>query len=224
MLAAERGMIATFMPKPFADRTGSGLHLHLSLTSGGAPGLPRRRRRRAASACPPTAYAFVGGILEHACALQAVLAPDGQLLQAHRRRRPRASGASWSPAVADLRRQRPHPLRPGPRRPPRRAARRRRLGQPLPRDRRGARRRARRHRAQPRPGRRRARRRRPRTLPPTLLHAVDALEADPVVTGALDAAGRRGGRRTSPTSSARSSSPGTARSAPGSSTSYLTAF
>ncbi len=31
VLAAERGMIATFMPKPFENRTGSGLHLHLSL-------------------------------------------------------------------------------------------------------------------------------------------------------------------------------------------------
>ena len=42
MIAAERGMVATFMPKPFADKTGSGLHLHLSLTSGGTPGVPRR--------------------------------------------------------------------------------------------------------------------------------------------------------------------------------------
>ena len=42
MIAAERGMVATFMPKPFADKTGSGLHLHLSLTSGGAPVFPRR--------------------------------------------------------------------------------------------------------------------------------------------------------------------------------------
>ena len=42
VIAAERGMVATFMPKPFADKTGSGLHLHLSLTSGGAPGVPRR--------------------------------------------------------------------------------------------------------------------------------------------------------------------------------------
>ncbi len=42
VIAAERGMVATFMPKPFADKTGSGLHLHLSLTSGGDPRLPRR--------------------------------------------------------------------------------------------------------------------------------------------------------------------------------------
>ena len=87
MIAAERGMMATFMPKPFADRTGTGLHLHLSLTSGGAavfPGDPGARTATA-SACrrPPTPSSR--GILEHACALQAVIAPNGQLLQANRR-------------------------------------------------------------------------------------------------------------------------------------------
>ena len=76
-IAAERGMIATFMPKPFADRTGSGLHLHLSLTSGGTPvfpagdGVPDERGLGLSA----TAYSFLGGILEHACALQAVVAP-----------------------------------------------------------------------------------------------------------------------------------------------------
>ena len=45
VMAEERGMTATFMPKPFTDRTGSGLHMHLSLWRDGAPGLPRRRRR-----------------------------------------------------------------------------------------------------------------------------------------------------------------------------------
>ncbi|MCU1604579.1 MAG: glutamate--ammonia ligase, partial [Modestobacter sp.] len=31
VMAEERGMVATFMPKPFTDRTGTGLHMHLSL-------------------------------------------------------------------------------------------------------------------------------------------------------------------------------------------------
>ena len=46
VMAAERGMIATFMPKPFSDRTGSGLHLHLSLHQRRHAGVPRRRRGR----------------------------------------------------------------------------------------------------------------------------------------------------------------------------------
>ncbi len=75
MIAAERGMVATFMPKPFADRTGSGLHLHLSLTSGGTPVFPADDDDPRASGLSDTAYAFIGGILEHACALQAVVAP-----------------------------------------------------------------------------------------------------------------------------------------------------
>ena len=74
MIAAERGMIATFMPKPFADRTGSGLHLHLSLTSGGTPVFPEDSDDRGLG-LSPTAYAFIGGILDHACALQAVVGP-----------------------------------------------------------------------------------------------------------------------------------------------------
>ncbi|MGI3785047.1 MAG: type III glutamate--ammonia ligase, partial [Janthinobacterium lividum] len=40
MLAEQRGMTATFMPKPFTDRTGSGLHLHLSLWEDGRPRFP----------------------------------------------------------------------------------------------------------------------------------------------------------------------------------------
>lgn len=95
--AAERGMIATFMPKPFADRTGSGLHLHLSLTSGGAPVFPAAEgedpRGLGLSA---TAYAFVGGILDHAAALQALIAPT---VNSYKRTGAvsTTSGASWAP-------------------------------------------------------------------------------------------------------------------------------
>ncbi|WP_197375606.1 type III glutamate--ammonia ligase [Mycolicibacterium baixiangningiae] len=99
MLAAERDMIATFMPKPFADRTGSGLHLHMSLTSDGAPVFPA-----GGAADPrglglsPTAYSFLAGILEHACALQAVLAPT---VNSYKRTGAVAtsSGASWAPRL-----------------------------------------------------------------------------------------------------------------------------
>lgn len=99
-IAAERGMIATFMPKPFAERTGSGLHLHLSLTSAGTPVFPETtaddQRGLGLSA---TAYGFVGGVLEHACALQAVMAPT---VNSYKRTGATAtrSGASWAPRKA----------------------------------------------------------------------------------------------------------------------------
>jgi glutamine synthetase len=97
MIAAERGMIATFMPKPFADRTGSGLHLHLSLTSSGAaifPGDPASDEL--GLGLSPTAYSFIAGILDHACALQAVVGPT---VNSYKRTGAltTASGASWAP-------------------------------------------------------------------------------------------------------------------------------
>ena len=95
MLAAERGMIATFMPKPFAERTGTGLHLHLSLTSGGNPVFPAENDDRGLG-LSETAYSFIGGILEHARALQAIIAPTVNSYK--RTGAPRTtSGASWAP-------------------------------------------------------------------------------------------------------------------------------
>lgn len=95
MSAEERGMIATFMPKPFADRTGSGLHFHISLTSDGKPVFPVDDDDRGLG-LSETAYHFIGGILEHASALQSVMAPT---VNSYKRTRAVAvtSGASWAP-------------------------------------------------------------------------------------------------------------------------------
>ena len=74
-----------------------------------APLADRAAARRCSPATPtddrglglsPIAYSFIGGILDHACALQAVIAPNGQLLQANRRTSTTASGASWAPRQA----------------------------------------------------------------------------------------------------------------------------
>lgn len=97
VMAGERGMIATFMPKPFADKTGSGLHMHLSLTSGGAPVFPTEPGEDDRGlALSTTAYAFIAGILDHACAMQAVIAPT---VNSYKRTGAisTASGASWAP-------------------------------------------------------------------------------------------------------------------------------
>ncbi|MUL47368.1 type III glutamate--ammonia ligase [Mycobacterium sp. CBMA293] len=95
MSAEERGMIATFMPKPFSDRTGSGLHLHISLTSHGTPVFPSDTDDRNLG-LSETAYHFIGGILDHASALQAIIAPT---VNSYKRTRAVAvtSGASWAP-------------------------------------------------------------------------------------------------------------------------------
>lgn len=101
VLASERDMIATFMPKPFADRTGSGLHLHVSLRSGDAAVFPAGADADDAYGLglSGTAYQFLGGILEHANALQLVMAPT---VNSYKRTGAvaTASGATWSPRFA----------------------------------------------------------------------------------------------------------------------------
>lgn len=76
--AKEEGLVATMMPKPFADKTGNGAHFNMSLSdlASGAN----------AFACAPsddprglgltkTGYQFIGGILKHGPALCAAFAP-----------------------------------------------------------------------------------------------------------------------------------------------------
>lgn len=185
VLAAERGMIATFMPKPFGDRTGSGLHLHLSLTSAGTPVFPDDNDERGLG-LSPTAYAFIGGILDHACALQALVGPT---VNSYKRTGAisTASGASWAPRTPTYGgNDRTHYIRvPDDQRIEMRgadgsanpylaiaAA----LGAGID----GIKRSLDPGAVGGGSG---------RTLPPTLLHAVDALEENPVVAGVLDAAG-----------------------------------
>jgi glutamine synthetase len=185
MIAAERGMVATFMAKPFAEKTGSGLHLHLSLTSGGTPVFPGVDDARGLG-LSPTAYAFIGGILEHAGALQAVVAPT---VNSYKRTgaTTTASGASWAPRTPTYGgNDRTHYIRvPDSARIELRggdgsanpylaisAA----LGAGIDGIKRSA-----------NPGDIGGKGRSP--LPPTLLHAVDEFEDDPVVSGVLDAAG-----------------------------------
>jgi glutamine synthetase len=185
MIAAERGMVATFMPKPFAEKTGSGLHLHLSLTSGGTPVFPADDDCHGLG-LSETAYAFIGGILEHASALQAVVAPT---VNSYKRTSATttASGASWAPRTPTYGgNDRTHYIRvPDSARIELRgsdgsanpylaiaAA----LGAGIDGIKRSA-----------DPGGIGGQERSP--LPPTLLHAVDEFEGDPVVAGVLDAAG-----------------------------------
>lgn len=98
VLAEQRGMTATFMPKPFTDRSGNGLHLHLSLWRGDSPAFPEAADVRGLG-LSATAYAFIGGILDHAAGLSAFLAPS---VNSYKRRNAvtTTSGATWAPSRA----------------------------------------------------------------------------------------------------------------------------
>ena len=76
--AKEEGLLATMMPKPFADKTGNGAHFNMSLYD--------LRTQRNLFACAPAddprgigltplGYQFIGGILKHGRALCAAFAP-----------------------------------------------------------------------------------------------------------------------------------------------------
>lgn len=100
-IAEEEGMIFSMMPKPFADRPGSGLHFHLSITDADANLVfgseSDKTSDKRGLGLSPIAYQFMAGLLQHAPALTALCAPTvnsykrlmcGQSL----------SGTSWAPA------------------------------------------------------------------------------------------------------------------------------
>ena len=96
-IARKHGMIATFMPKPFSNRTGSGAHFHISLGNDKQKNLFEDASDKRGLKLSTLAYQFLGGVLAHARALAAVCAPTvnsykrlvvGRAL----------SGATWAPA------------------------------------------------------------------------------------------------------------------------------
>lgn len=98
-IAEEQGMLFSMMPKPFADRPGSGLHFHLSLADADGKAIfsAAADGDRRGLGMSPLAYHFMAGLLHHAPALTALCAPTvnsykrlmcGQSL----------SGTSWAPA------------------------------------------------------------------------------------------------------------------------------
>jgi len=94
-LAEEAGLRATFMPKPFANKSGNGCHVHVSLwDQGGTKNL----------FCDPagalglsqTAYHAIGGLMHHALSLCALTNPTVNSFK--RLNAPMTtSGATWSP-------------------------------------------------------------------------------------------------------------------------------
>jgi len=72
-LAARAGLVATFMGKPFNDQGGTGFHVHLSVQ--GEDGENAFAGEEGPHGLSPLQGRFVAGVLAHAPALTAVLAP-----------------------------------------------------------------------------------------------------------------------------------------------------
>ncbi len=95
-IANAHGMICSLMPKPFSNRPGNGMHMHMSIGDG-KKSLFQDDSDKTGHGLSKLAYHFLGGLLAHAPAICALAAPTvnsykrlvvGQSL----------TGATWAPA------------------------------------------------------------------------------------------------------------------------------
>ena len=93
-LAEQKGLRATFMPKPFENKTGNGCHAHLSVWDKKGKNLFLDKKDKLGLS--KTAYKFMGGIMHSAEALTAWFNPT---INSYKRINApvTASGATWSP-------------------------------------------------------------------------------------------------------------------------------
>jgi glutamine synthetase len=97
--AAEEGLLATFMPKPFADKTGNGAHFNMSLrdlaTGSNAFACAPADDPRGLG-LTPLGYSFIAGVQRHGRAICAAFAPT---VNSYKRlvRRGLMSYYSWAP-------------------------------------------------------------------------------------------------------------------------------
>jgi glutamine synthetase len=95
-IANEMGLICSFMPKPFANRPGNGMHMHMSLSDGERNLFLDKADKRGLD-LSPLAYQFTAGLLKHGPALAAICAPT---VNSYKRLVVGRSltGATWAPA------------------------------------------------------------------------------------------------------------------------------
>jgi glutamine synthetase len=96
-IAREHGAIATFMPKPFSNRTGTGSHFHLSIGTKDQKNIFYDKNDKRGMGLSQLGYWFLGGLLEHSRALTAICAPT---VNSYKRLvvGRSLSGATWAPA------------------------------------------------------------------------------------------------------------------------------
>lgn len=96
-IAQKHGLFASFMPKPFGHRTGSGAHYNMSLADlkTGKNLFDSKTDKRGCD-LSPIGYNFIAGVLKHAPAICAVIAPT---VNSYKRliARGSMSGFTWAP-------------------------------------------------------------------------------------------------------------------------------
>lgn len=92
-LAEQRGLTATFMPKPFSHLTGNGAHLHMSLWNDGQNAFADSKDEMGLAAI---AYEFLAGILAHGRGVSALCTPT---VTSYKRlaASTSVSGSCWAP-------------------------------------------------------------------------------------------------------------------------------
>ena len=96
-VAKQHGLIASFMPKPFSNKTGNGMHMHLSIGNDKITNAFFDESDKRKLGLSTIAYQFIGGVLKHARALSAICCPT---VNSYKRLVVGGtdSGASWAPA------------------------------------------------------------------------------------------------------------------------------
>jgi glutamine synthetase len=95
-IAKKHGMLCSFMPKPFIERSGSGLHMHMSAGKKFGHNAFEDASDKRGMGLSPVAYHFLGGLMAHARGLTAIAAP---CVNSYKRlvSRGSRSGATWAP-------------------------------------------------------------------------------------------------------------------------------
>ncbi|MES2190303.1 MAG: type III glutamate--ammonia ligase [Pseudomonadota bacterium] len=95
-IAKKHGMLCSFMPKPFIERSGSGLHMHMSAGKKFGDNAFEDASDKRGLGLSPMAYHFLGGLMAHARGLTAIAAP---CVNSYKRlvSRGSRSGATWAP-------------------------------------------------------------------------------------------------------------------------------
>lgn len=96
-IANELGLLCSFMPKPFSNRTGSGMHMHISMADDNHANLFFDDADKNHLGLSKMGYHFLGGLLKHARPLAALCAPS---VNSYKRLvvGRSLSGATWAPA------------------------------------------------------------------------------------------------------------------------------